>query len=56
MEIILRYVIYRHIENNQDIFESKNKKASKILNINMSKYNHLSLLINNIMKEIRGYY
>jgi hypothetical protein len=22
----------------------------------MSKYNHLSLLINNIMKEIRGYY
>jgi len=56
MEIILRYVIYRHIENNQDIFESKNKKASKIPNINMSKYNHLSLLINNIMKEIRGYY
>ena len=52
LEIIFRYLVYKHIEKTNIIYESKKKEANKIPIYNFKKYQYLGILIEKLISSI----
>ena len=55
LDTIFRYIVFKHIEKNQSIYESKNNVAPKIQVYNFHKDIYLSKLMNRLHKILNYY-
>ena len=55
LEICLKYIVYKHVSNFQNIYQTKSVIAPEIENFNFNKYPNLNKLISELLKEIRKY-